>query len=205
MSFYSIAPFVKEFYPQYYKWETYPQNECVTVHKVAGEWGIFCNFASTPITIDGVTFKSSEHLFQLMKFKEANIIINIMNGTTNNGKMCHEIKKTVRSYEKEHRRKDWGKMVIDAMKFCLTKKYEQSAEFRKKLEESKGRYIVEDQTTMSKKSPDTWGVKPDGDKFAGSNLLGRLLMELRDNGTLEYRLPNDAFDFIEVLKVYTPT
>lgn len=205
MSFYSIAPFVKEFYPQYYGYETYPQKECVTVHKVNEEWGIFCNFATTPITIDGVTFKSSEHLFQLMKFKEPNIIINIMNGTTNNGKMCHEIKKTVRSYEKEHRRKDWGEMVIDAMKFCLTKKYEQSAEFRKKLEESKGRYIVEDQTTMRKKSPDAWGVKPDGDKFAGPNLLGRLLMELRDNGTLEYRLPNDAFDFIEVLKVYTPT
>lgn len=39
-----------------------------------------------------------------------------------------------------------------------------------------------------------------GENFIGPNLLGRLLMELRDNGTLEYRLPVDALDFVEVMK-----
>ena len=53
---------------------------------------------------------------------------------------------------------------------------------------------------MSKKKPDAWGVKPDGDNFTGPNLLGRLLMELRDNGKLEYTLPDNALAFIEVLK-----
>lgn len=200
MSFYSISEYIKEFYPQYYGYVTYPKSECVTIHKVDGEWGIFCNFAPTPITIDGVLFKSSEHLFQLMKFKDPEVISNIMNGITNNGKKCYQIKKTVKSYEKEFRREDWGSMIIDAMKFCLMKKYEQSADFRAKLEESKGHFIVEDQTTMPKKSPDAWGVKPCGDNFTGPNLLGRLLMELRDNGTLEYRLSDDAFAFIGVLK-----
>jgi ribA/ribD-fused uncharacterized protein len=200
MSFYSVAPFIKEFYPGYYGYVTYPKVECVTIHKVDGEWGIFCNFAATPIVVDGVEFKSCEHLFQLMKFKDSRVITNIMNGVTNNGKKCFQIKKTVKSYEKEFRREDWGAMIVDAMKFCLQKKYEQCAAFREKLLESKGFYIVEDQTTMPKKSPDAWGVKPDGDNFTGPNLLGRLLMELRDNGRLEYRLPSDALDFIEVLK-----
>lgn len=36
--------------------------------------------------------------------------------------------------------------------------------------------------------------------YVGPNLLGRLLMELRDNGKLEYNLPDDALDFIEILK-----
>lgn len=200
MSFYSISEYIKEFYPQYYGYETYPKSESVTIHKVDGEWGIFSNFASTPIIIDGVRFKSSEHLFQLMKFKAPVVISNIMNGITNKGKKCYQIKKTVKSYEKEFRREDWGSMIIDAMKFCLMKKYEQSADFRAKLEESKGHFIVEDQTTMPKKSPDAWGVKSCGDNFAGPNLLGRLLMELRDNGKLEYHLPPDALDFIKVLK-----
>ena len=200
MSFYSISEYIKEYYPQYYGYATYPKSECVTIHKVDGEWGIFCNFAPTPIIIDGVVFKSSEHLFQLMKFKDPEVISNIMNGITNNGKKCYQIKKTVKSYEKEFRREDWGSMIIDAMKFCLMKKYEQSADFRAKLEESRGRFIVEDHTTMPKKSPDAWGVKPCGDNFAGPNLLGRLLMELRDNGKLEYHLPPDALDFIKVLK-----
>ena len=200
MSFYSIADYIKEFYPQYYGYATYPKRECVTIHKVDGEWGIFCNFAPTPIVIDGVAFKSSEHLFQLMKFKDSGVITNIMNGVTNNGKKCFQIKKTVKSYEKEYRREDWGSMIIDAMKFCLMRKYEQSADFRAKLEESKEHFIVEDQTTMPKKSPDAWGVKPDGDNFTGPNLLGKLLMELRDKGKLEYHLPPDALDFIKALK-----
>ena len=71
MSFYSVAPFIEEFYPQYYGYSTYPKAECVTIHKVNGEWGIFCNFAATPIVVDGVEFKSSEQLFQMMKFKDA--------------------------------------------------------------------------------------------------------------------------------------
>ena len=38
------------------------------------------------------------------------------------------------------------------------------------------------------------------DCFVGPSLLGRLLMGLRDNGKLEYKLPEDALDFIEILK-----
>lgn len=200
MSFYSISSFIEEFYPEYYGYETYPKSQCVTIHKVDEDWGIFCNFASTPIEIDGVTFKSSEHLFQMMKFTDAEVIARINDNTTRSGKKCYQIKKTVKSYEKDYRRSDWPQMVIDAMKFCLTKKYEQSEAFRAKLEESKGFFIVEDQTTMPKKSPDAWGVKPDGDNFVGPNLLGRLLMELRDNGSLQYTLPQDALGFISVMK-----
>ena len=59
---------------------------------------------------------------------------------------------------------------------------------------------MEDQTTWRKKKPDVWGVKPDGDNFTGPNLLGRLLMELREIGKLEYTLPDDAFEFISILK-----
>ena len=200
MSFYSIADFIKEFYPQYYGYSTYPKSECVVVHKVAEEWGVFSNFAPTPIVIDGVCFKSSEHLFQMMKFQDATVVLNIMNGVTQNGKRCYQIKMTVMSFEKGHRSAVWGSMIVDAMKFCLVKKYEQSPEFREKLEASKGRFIVEDLTAMPKKSPGAWGVKSVGDDFVGPNLLGRLLMELRDQGTLEYHLPADALDFITVLK-----
>ena len=109
-------------------------------------------------------------------------------------------KYTTKHWEKTHRRADWGQMIVDAMKFCLTQKYEQSEEFREELDRSKGKFIVEDQDSFSKKSPDTWGVKTQGDSYVGPNLLGRLLMELRDNGKLEYRLPDDAFAFISYLR-----
>lgn len=77
------------------------------------------------------------------------------------------------------------------MKFCLMTKYEQSAAFRDALERSKGMMIVEDQTTFTKKNADTWGVKLKDGKYEGPNLLGRLLMELRDNGKLDYSIPSN--------------
>lgn len=191
MNFYSIAPFIQEYYPEYYSIETYPVSECVAIRKVKEPWGIFGNFASTPIIINGVTFKTSELLFQLMKFKEAEPVLAVYNA--NNPKM------TAKHLEKTHRREDWGRMIVDAMKFCLTQKYEQNEDFRKELERSKGKYIVEDQTSFPKKSPDTWGVKQQGSDFVGPNLLGRLLMELRDNGKLDYLLPDDALYFLKYL------
>lgn len=192
MSFYSIAPFIKEHYPQYYSIESYPAAECVRIHKVAEEWGVLSNFAKTPIEIDGVVFKNAEQLFQIMKFQDAEQVKAVYDA--NNPKM------TAKHWEKTHRRADWGEMIVDAIKFCIQQKYEQSETFRQKLRESEGYFIVEDQTSFPKKTPDTWGVKLVGDNFVGPNLLGRLLMELRKNGKLEYKLPDDALSFIQQLK-----
>jgi len=192
MNFYSIAPFIQEFYPEYYSIETYPVSESIAIRKVKEPLGILGNFAPTPIIINKVSFKTSEQLFQLMKFKDEEPVKAVFNA--NNPKM------TAKHWEKIHRREDWGKIIVDAMKFCLTKKYEQSEEFRQELERSKGKFIVEDQTSFPKKTPDTWGVKLQGDDYVGPNLLGRLLMELRDNGKLEYHLPDDAFSFLQYLR-----
>lgn len=192
MSFYSISDFIRDNYPEYWGIQSYPASECVRILKVAQEWGVFSNFGHTPIVVEGVTFDTSERLFQLMKYKDDEPVKAIF--SANNPKM------TSKHWEKTHRREDWGKMMIDAMKFCLTKKYEQSEEFRQELERSKGKYIVEDQSTFPKKYADAWGVKLHEGSYVGPNLLGRLLMELRDNGKLEYQLPADAFDFINILK-----
>ena len=191
MNFYSIAPFIQKYYPEYYSIETYPISECVAIRKVKEPWGIFGNFAPTPIIINGVTFKTSELLFQLMKFKEKEPILAVYN--------ANPPKMIAKHWEKTHRREDWGRMIVDAMKFCITQKYEQSEDFRKELERSKGKYIVEDQTSFPKKTPDTWGVKQQGSVFIGPNLLGRLLMELRDKGKLDYQLPDDALYFFNYL------
>jgi len=193
MSFYSISDFIRENYPEYWGMQSYPANQCVRIHKIDEEWGIFSNFGHTPIVVEGVTFDTSERLFQLMKFKDEEPVKAIYYKKGNP-------KMTTKHWEKSYRREDWGKMIVDAMKFCLTQKYEQSEEFRQELERSKGKYIVEDQTSFPKKTPDTWGVKQQGDDFVGPNLLGRLLMEQRDNGKLEYTLPTDALEFMKFLK-----
>lgn len=192
MSFYSIADFIRENYPEYWGIQTYPSNICVRIHKVNEEWGVFSNFAHTPIPIGTLTFKSSEQLFQMMKFRDEEPVKAVW--AANNPKM------TAKKWEKTHRRDDWGKIIIDVMKYCLQQKYDNSITFRGELERSQGKYIVEDQTTFPKKHPDTWGAKLQGDTFVGPNILGRLLMELREHHHLNYTLPDDALTFMQWLK-----
>lgn len=191
----SVAPFIKEYYPEYYMLKEYPVSECAAFKTTQGEWGILGNFGRTPLVVKGITFNNSEKLFQLMKFTDKETILTIyrLNGIP--------LKRKAKTLEKQEglRRQDWGRIVVDCMKFCIQTKYEQSEEFRKTLQETKGLYIVEDETNRPG-APTTWGTVLEGDKYVGSNLMGRLLMELRDNGKLEYKLPEDIFDFIKYLK-----
>ena len=192
MSFYSVAPFIRQYYPEYYSIERYPADRCACFCKVAGEWGILGNFGRTPLVVDGVTLKNSEQLFQLMKFKDEEPVKAVY--------QAGNPKYAAKHWEKTHRRSDWGAMIVDVMKFCLTLKYQQSEAFRSTLLRTKGLFIVEDQTSFPKKTADTWGAKLVGNEYVGPNLLGRLLMELRDNGELRYRLPEDALWGVKCLK-----
>ena len=90
-------------------------------------------------------------------------------------------------------------MIVDAMKFCLMQKYQQSEPFRKELERSKGLFIVEQQVNP-RRPAGAYSAKlsDDGKTWAGPNIMGRLLMELRDNRKLEYKLPADAVSFCEL-------
>ena len=199
MNKHSVYPFIKEFYPQFDGIQTYPASECAVFCSTHEEWGILSNMAAMPITIDGVEFKSAEHIFQMMKFNDSEYVQRAWNGITRDGKKCYDVKKTAKSYEPEHRRADWGSMIVDALKFAMQQKYEQCEEFRNELERSKGKFIVEQQANP-RKPADTWSAKLEGENWVGSNLTGRLLLELRDNGHLEYNLPDDALSFISVIK-----
>ena len=199
MNKHSVYPFIKEHYPEYDGIQSYPADECAVFCSTHEEWGVFSNMASTPIRIDGVEFKSAEHIFQMMKFNDAGYVTRIWNGITANDKKSANIKMTAKSYEPEHRRQNWGSMIVDALKYAMQQKYEQCEAFRDELERSKGKYIVEMQANPNKKAH-TWSAKLEGGSWVGSNLTGRLLMELRDNGKLDYRLPEDALDFIRYIK-----
>ena len=187
-----IREFIEKNYPEYYSIERYPADKTAAFCKVDAPWGIFSNFGRTPLVVDGVSFDCSEKLFQVMKFAD-----------TASRKAIYGAKGQTMKMKAKHQEKvgivrpDWGEIIVDAMKFCLMQKYSQSEAFRTDLERSRGLFIVEDQTTFPKKNPDTWGVKQSGDgkEYIGPNLMGRLLMELRDNGKLDYVLPSDSTVF----------
>ena len=187
-----VREFIEKNYPEYYSWNEYPADQVAPFCEVDGPWGILSNFGRTPVIVDGVEFYSVESLFQVMKFSsaEARKVIYPLKG--------QGLKMKAKHYEKIAGavRADWGEIIVDALKFCLMCKWEQSEEFRNVLRRTEGLFIVEDQSRFTK-AADTYGAKltPDGKTYSGPNLMGRLLMELRDNGKLEYSLPEDAMKF----------
>lgn len=190
-----LEGFIKEFYLEWYGIQMYPADKTVAFCKVTEEWGVLGNFAATPLVVDGVPFDCTEKLFQVMKFAdtESRKIVYSVKGQTIKMKAKHQEKVGVI-------REDWGRIFIDAMKFCLVQKYQQSETFRKELERSKGLFIVEQQVNP-RRPAGAYSAKlsDDSKTWVGPNIMGRLLMELRDEGTLEYDLPDDAIHFSDLL------
>ena len=189
-----VREFIEKNYPEYYSWNNYPADSTAAFCKTSEKWGVFSNFAQTPIEVNGVSFYSAESLFHTMKFTdaEARKTVSSIKGQGLKMKAKH-FEKTVGA------RTDWGNIIVDVLKFCLVMKYRQSETFRAELERSRGLSIVEDQTTF-RQPVNTYGVKlsADGKEYSGPNLMGRLLMELRDKRDLEYTLPDEITDFSDL-------
>lgn len=185
-----VRQYIETYYPEYAGWFTYPPKQCAPIRRTADEWAIFHNMTPCTIVVGGVTFKCTETLFQLFRFRDKEAVRDVYHH--NNKIQANRWKKLGYS------RADWGEMFLDVLKFVLMVKHEQSEAFRRELERSKGLFIVEDETNRRSTS---YGVQlKESGLYEGSNLIGRLLMELRDNGKLEYKLPDDAFEFINILK-----
>jgi len=183
-----VHEMIRDNYPEYYSIKRYPAAETVCIRSTKDEWGIFSNFYSTPIVVNGITFDCTERLYHIMKLKPESTegFRNLMSVSA--GLKIKMRTRRLFNERPEWFRQDWPSMVVDAMKYCLTLKYEQSEAFRKELERTKGKYIVEDETSRKKgRDADTWGTVLKGDEYIGPNLLGRLLMELRDNGHFEFK------------------
>ena len=182
-----IAEFIKKYYPQYWGDQVYPIAQSMFFHKKTDNHWILSNMASCPLEIEGVPFKNSEHLFQTLKFATPESVAAVYQSKSP--------KMTAKHWQKigGHRREDWGQIILDVMKFCLQQKYEQCSEFKKELDSTIGYNIVELQDRKNDKDSSRangWGVKTKGENYEGANIMGRLLMELRD-GKMEYKLPDD--------------
>ena len=190
-----VSDMIRENYPEYYGWFDYPADRTVAFCDTHAEWGILGNMAATPLIVDGVPFSSAEVVFQVMKFTdpEARKAVYAWKGQRS--------KMVAKHYEKETGiRPDWGAILIDALKFCLQTKYEQSEAFSTELARTGDQFIVEVQANPGKPA-DSYSARltADGKLWSGPNLMGRLLMELRDKGALEYTLPEDAVRFKDLL------
>ena len=171
------------YYPQYDIKKRYPAGETVAFAKVNEDWGVFSNFAKTPMMVFGIEFDCVERLFHYIRLNsesERADYLKVPSGMA--------LKMKAKAFEKRGvERAGWRDIAVDVMRFCLNHKYQSSEEFRNELERSKGKNIVEDESNR-RKEPDSWGAVYDAvtDEYFGKNIMGRLLMELREKGKLEY-------------------
>lgn len=170
-------------YLQYDTIERYPAEQTIGFTSTAAKWGIFSNFAKTPMVVNGVEFACVEQLFHYIRLKDEAERAEYLKLTPNMG-----LKMKAKVFAKRGvERADWRDIAVDVMRFCLNHKYQNSAEFRKALADSRDMYIVEDESNRKKK-PDSWGAVLDTTmgEYYGKNIMGRLLMELREKKDLEY-------------------
>ena len=152
---------------------TYHWADCVVFRKTKETYGGLSNMASGyPINIDGCRILTSEALYQACRFPHMPDVQRLIIGQRS--PMTAKMKS--KPYRKDGRR-DWDSVRVPIMRWCLRVKLIQNWDrFSRLLLETGQRLIVEES-----RKDDFWGAKPkDTDILEGQNVLGRLLMELRE-------------------------
>ena len=152
---------------------TYERATSVIVFKTKEQFGGLSNMAGGfPICVNDIHIKTTEALYQACRFPNMPMIqFEII---AQNSPMTAKMKS--KPY-RQNTRLDWDEVRVEIMRWCLQVKLAQNWDtFSKLLLETGDRPIVE----QSRKDA-FWGAKVvDDHTLVGMNLLGRLLMELRE-------------------------
>lgn len=153
---------------------TYERAQSVVFFKTREAFGELSNMCSGyPLHVSGITIPSSEALYQACRFPHLPKVQEKV--------IAQKSPMTAKMVTKPYRgdtREDWDEIRVAVMKWCLRVKLLQHwKQFGDALLRTGGRAIVE----QSSKDP-FWGAIPDKTDLTlrGSNVLGRLLMELRE-------------------------
>ena len=167
---------------------TYRVDEVVSFRKTGEEFGGLSNMApGFPLRIAGVSVRTSEALYQACRFPHRPEVQKLIVSETS--------PMTAKMRSKPYRndsREQWDDIRVPIMKWCLRVKLAQNwIKFGNLLLRTEDKPIVEDS-----RNDEFWGaIKGNDGNFHGSNVLGRLLMELRE------KLKNNPESLIEVFPV----
>lgn len=138
----------------------------INFYRTGDGYGCFSNFAPYPIELKGKVWPTSEHYFQAQKFAgtEHEEAIRRVKSPTVAARMGRDRKKPLRP--------DWEAVKDGVMRTAVRAKFRQHPELRELL------LATGDATIVEHTERDAyWG---DGGDGSGRNMLGRILMEVRD-------------------------
>ena len=154
------------------KVRTYRKKEVVYFRTTIGEFGPLSNMAPDfPIVVIDARIPTAEALYQACRFPDEPEIQRLI--------VDQPSPMTAKMKSKKYRsrtRTDWDDVRVNIMRWCLRMKLSQNwSRFGAVLDKTGEKQIVEEST-----KDDFWGAKPKEDgTLVGTNVLGRLLMELR--------------------------
>ncbi len=141
-------------------------SEPVKFYNQTKAYGFFSNFAPYPIKLKGKVWPTSEHYFQAQKFAETPHEEEVRQAQS-----PKEAAERGRDRSKPLR-SDWETVKDDVMRVALYAKFTQHSDLTEELLATGTAEIVEHTRNDS-----YWG---DGGDGSGKNMLGKLLMEIRD-------------------------
>lgn len=140
-------------------------------------YGWLGNMFAAPINYNGQIWRTSEALFQALRVEDITIREIIRNDKSPMGaKMM--------SKREEYRAKRVVEPMsmedIENMRLCLRIKFDQHPDLREKLLKTGDHIIFEDVRGRKGARHKFWGAVLTNEGLDGQNMLGKLLMELRD-------------------------
>jgi ribA/ribD-fused uncharacterized protein len=140
--------------------------EAIHFYHFSDPYGYFSNFSPHAIQLDGKLWPTSEHYFQAQKFRDEDIQEQVRQATTPSlaARLGRDRTKPLR--------RDWEAVKDDVMRRAVRAKFTQHDSLRHKLLATGDAVLVEHTDRDA-----YWG---DGGDGSGKNMLGRLLMELRE-------------------------
>jgi len=145
--------------------------------KVELPWGFLGNMAPYPITFEGQRWGTSEALFQALRFENPEIRELIRNEPSPMGAKMKAKKKEYRKYQIIQ---PMSEQDLLNMRMVLKLKFDTHLDIRKKLIQSAPHTLVEDIGERNGARHLFWGMRRVGQNWEGNNMMGKLLIELRD-------------------------
>ena len=128
-------------------------------------FGVFSNFALYPVTIQGKTYKTTDHYFKSQKFVGTPSENDVINAPT------PAIAAAIGRDRKRPLRADWEQVKDDIMRIAVLAKFQQYTKLKDILLAT-GDVVIVEHTKKDK----YWG---DGGDGSGLNRLGQILMQVR--------------------------
>ena len=141
-------------------------------------YGFFSNFSTHPIHLKGKQWPTNEHYFQAQKFEgtEHEEHVRLADSPGMAAQMGRDRSRPLRQ--------DWEAVKDDVMRTAVRAKFTQHPELREQLLATGDAFLIEHTRNDS-----YWG---DGGDGRGRNMLGRILMEVREE--LRSGIAKDAMD-----------